>query len=137
MASSSALSHAVPDASPSVAPDGEQVSGSSAGRAKPRKFVHIFTFGLENLDNDLHNECSFQGGGARAKVSDWMLRESLRKKLDADRARVDILTDCRAFGDPAAMEGPICKHLGCHPQVMNKMAQNRNFGGFIRKMRRE
>jgi len=115
-------------------------SFSSSGMLAPPPLVpldqgiHIFTFGLETMDNDIVDFCcSYERGGAEAIVPEELLLEGLRRQGVGD---VHMCIDTRIFHDPAAV-GKLTKHTGVHPETLHRITLMKRFPDFVKRLRRE
>jgi len=129
---SRARSQQVPRRSPTGT---QQEPGRSPARTQqePRrnpaggcKTVHIYTFGLEKLDADLADLCRDDGGGGKAIIQKSDLRQALLRHRAVPR--MDVISDTRNFSDPEQCMGT---HIGMHPKILNRIAHNRNFPGWL------
>merc|ERR1712050_277183 len=90
----------------------------------------IFTLGLENADPELVDFCwGSNDTAARVHVPEKMIRDALSRH---DAKNVNIISDMRAFSDTTAAFGSLTRHLGMHPDTMERMAHMRHFPTWLR-----
>jgi len=90
---------------PKICIDLEKAAGA-------RGHISFFTFGLENFDDVVLEECSkHKRGAAGAQISVKMLKDALSRHNVKD---VDIVLDCRRFHDPN-YDRSLRGHIGVHP----------------------
>lgn len=96
--------------------------------------VQIVSFGVENCDNDLVNECctSGRGTGANIQFTNLELREALGRLGHPD---TEIIVDARPFPDPAAMANGMTRHTGHHPSIIGRICRHKNFRSWLQRVK--
>lgn len=107
----------------------QQTDSICFGRGKELKLV---TFGLENCDAELVDECPGRGGGSCARFSDEELRAAMERK---SVGFADLLIDARVFPDPEALS--LTRHTGHHPEIVSRISKHWNFRRWLRGVRKK
>jgi len=113
-----------------VAPAG--LKFQQAGR--PVGILCPVTFGLENCDDVLAEQCRQYGGGggATVRVNDEDLLAALQR---SGVPYADVIIDARQF--PQHEERPLTKHTGNHPEILKQLIHHRNFDKWLPWVKRK
>ena len=108
--------------------DGEGVQGGR--QPEMTKTMDIFSFGLENMNNQLAQECAHLRNFEQPEIE--VLRRAFQSCQVGD---IDVFVDARPFPDPEA--GDLRGHVGNHPQIIARMAEHKNFRFWLSHVHRE
>mmetsp|Transcript_129429 Transcript_129429/g.224718 ORF Transcript_129429/g.224718 Transcript_129429/m.224718 type:complete len:664 (+) Transcript_129429:91-2082(+) len=111
-----------------------QIRGQRRGSGCPGRgrVMELVTFGLENCDADLVDECGGRGGGSVARFDNEELRAALRRK---HVGYADLIMDARCFPDPEALT--LTRHTGHHPEIVSRISKHWNFRKWLWQVRKK
>jgi len=117
----------------------QPVAAAPAGQKNPHAgspvgVLCLVTFGLENCDDILAEQCHQYGGGggATVRVNDEDLLAALQR---SGVPNADVIIDARQF--PQQEEKPLTKHTGNHPEVIKQLVHHRNFDKWLPWVKRK
>lgn len=93
----------------------------------PTWSVRVFTFGLENFNEEVVDYCQdYDRRGAEAVVPEALLRKALAKRVPVT---IHAVCDTRIFSDPGTSN--LKGHIGQHPEILYRISSMGSFPGWV------